>query len=141
LFLSYDTTALPAGCTLQAVIDNDRGGRSLPFTLAHIIRLPQIVSFQIASFQADSEVAASGTRSYVLTGTNLEMIGKVGWDQNNGIEIAGLPTPLPGPGQQQSLSVNLSVPPDPHAVLFIWLRGEKTGRTTTISAPLIKVAP
>jgi hypothetical protein len=154
LFLSYDTNTLPAGCTLQAVIDNGRGGRSLPATLAHMIRLPQIASFQLAAFQTGSEAAPEGVRSqaapesapshilsYVLTGSNLEMIAKVGWDQDNGIDVAVLPTPLPGPGQQQSLSVNLWPPPGPHVMLFVWLRGEKTGRATTVSAPPTKAAP
>jgi hypothetical protein len=136
LFLSYDTTTLPAGCTLQAIIDNGRGGLSRPFALAHIIRMPQIIVFQTGA-----EATAGGVRNYTLTGTNLEMIAKVGWDQNNGIDVAGLPTPIPGQGQQQSLSVNLSEPPNPHAVLFIWLHNEKIGRATSVIAPMAKAAP
>ncbi len=45
LFLSFDTAPLPAGCSLQAVIDNGRNGKSQPYTLAHIVRLPRIDSF------------------------------------------------------------------------------------------------
>jgi len=70
-----------------------------------------------------------------LTGSNLEMIAKVGWDQNTGIDVQDLPVPIPGQGQQQSLSVPLPDPPNPRAPLFIWLRGESTGRLTTITLP------
>ena len=40
LFLSYDTSDLPAGCALQAIVSNGREGKSDPYTLAHIIRIP-----------------------------------------------------------------------------------------------------
>ena len=39
------------------------------------------------------------------------MIEKVGWDQTNGSEMPGLPSPIPGQGQKQSLHVNLPDPP------------------------------
>jgi hypothetical protein len=130
LFLSYDTSGFPAGCTLQAALDNGHAGKSDPLTLARIIRLPQIVSFQ----PGDSKAAADGTRNYILTGSNLEMIEKLGWDTNVGSDVNGMPTPLPGMGQQQSLTASLQEPPSSHAALFVWLRGEKTGRTTSISA-------
>jgi hypothetical protein len=123
LFLSYDTSAFPSGCTLQAILDNGNSGMSQPFQLARIIRLPRVASFQ---------AAAKPSTGYQLTGSNLEMIGKVGWDQNTGIDVPGLPVPIPGQGQQQSLDVSLPDPPNPRAPLFLWLRGESTGRLTTI---------
>jgi hypothetical protein len=123
LFLSYDTSAFPSGCTLQAILDNASSGQSQPFPLAHIIRLPRIVSFQ---------ANARPATDYLLTGSNLEMIAKVGWDANTGIDVPGLPVPIPGQGQQQSLTVNLPEAPGPHAPLFLWLRGESAGRVTTI---------
>ena len=55
LFLSYDTSAFPAGCTLDASIDNGRAGQSQPLTIAHLIRLPRIVSI--------TPVAASATNT------------------------------------------------------------------------------
>lgn len=138
LFLSFDTSALPAGCSLDAVLDNGRDGRSEPFTLAHIIRLPQIDSFTAG------DAAPNGSHSYLLTGQNLEMIEKAGWDQTNGIEIGGLPTPIPGPGQKQSLPMTLPDPlpnaPNAEAVLYVWLRGDKQGRATTIKAPPLPVS-
>jgi hypothetical protein len=123
LFLSYDTSAFPSGCTLQAILDNASSGQSQPFPLAHIIRLPRIVSFQ---------ANARPATDYLLTGSNLEMIAKVGWDANTGVDVPGLPVPIPGQGQQQSLTVNLPEAPGPHAPLFLWLRGESAGRVTTI---------
>jgi hypothetical protein len=136
LFLSFDTSALPAGCSLQAIIDNGRAGRSQPFTLAQIVRLPQI-----DSFTASADPAPSGLRAYTLTGRNLEMIEKTGWDQINGAEVPSLPAPIPGEGQKQSLSVNLPEQSGPPAELYLWLRGDAAGRATTIKNPAPVPAP
>ena len=132
LFLSYDTSTFPAGCTLEASIDNGRDGRSAPFTLAHLIRVPAVESFQLDAAAAGSQPPA-GLQNYDLTGTNLEMIEKVGWDGTSGVDVPGLPTPIPGKGQQQSLTIGLPEPPNPQAPLVIWLRGESSGRATAIS--------
>ncbi|MBV9303157.1 MAG: hypothetical protein JOY62_19530 [Acidobacteriaceae bacterium] len=132
LFLSVDTSAWPAGCSIQAVIDNGNAGRSQPFTLGNMIRLPQIEDFKLTS-----EQPSPGSHTGILTGRNLEMIEKVGWDQLTGTPVPGLPVPIPGQGQKQSLQVNMPDPPTPQTPLVIWLRGEKTGRATSItnSAP------
>ncbi|MBV9405239.1 MAG: hypothetical protein JO211_07830, partial [Acidobacteriaceae bacterium] len=132
LFLSFDTSNLPAGCALQAVVDNGRDGKSQPFTLAHMIRMPQIDSFAIGN-----DAPVNGNRSYVLTGQNLEMIENIGWDQTAGLPVAGIPVPLPGPGQKQSLQVSLPDPPAGQPVLYVWLRGDKQGRATTIKVPAL----
>lgn len=129
LFLSYSTSALPAGCELQAVIDNHRNGTSQPFDLAKIVLLPQIDSFTPAGPDA------SNPTTYTLTGQNLEMIQKVGWDQTNGVTVTNLPNPIPGQGQKQSLVVNLSAPPPNQPCLYLWLRGDEAGRATTIQVP------
>jgi hypothetical protein len=136
LFLSFDTSGLPAGCSLEAVIDNGRAGKSQPFTLAHIVRLPQI-----DAFNATSDAAPSGMHAYTLTGRNLEMIEKTGWDQKNGVEVPSLPAPIPGEGQKQSLSVNLPEQSGPPADLYVWLRGDASGRATTIKNPAPAQAP
>ncbi|MBV8866837.1 MAG: hypothetical protein JO210_15690 [Acidobacteriaceae bacterium] len=130
LFVSFDTSAFPAGCQLQATIDNGKTGESRPFTLAHIVRLPQI-----DSFERMAQVQSDGKRSYALIGRNLEMIEKVGWDQLEGIPVPALPTPIQGQGLRQALQVNLPDPPPAHAGLFIWLRGEKTASSTNLPAP------
>ena len=136
LFLAFDTSRLPAGCSLQAVIDNGRDGRSPPSTLAHILRVPQIDSFTLSD-----NTSQKGPRTYQLTGQNLEMIEKSGWDENNGTELISLPEPLPGPGLKQSVQVVLPDPLNPHAVLYVWLRGDQQGRTTTSQAPPLPPAP
>jgi hypothetical protein len=128
LFLSFDTSAWPAGCSIKAILDNAGGGKSEPSSLGNIIRLPQIDDFKLSD-----EQAAPGTHAGILTGRNLEMIEKVGWDQLNASEVPGLPSPIPGQGQKHSLRVNLPDPPTPHSVIYLWLRGEKTGRITTIT--------
>ncbi len=128
LFLSIDTAEFPAGCSLQATVQNGTSGRSQPFTLARIIRLPQIDSFESTAMPPQD-----GNRAYVLTGRNLEMIEKVGWDQLEGVPVPGLPAPIQGQGLKQSLQINLPDPVPPSATLHIWLRGEKTASSTALS--------
>lgn len=132
LFLAYDTSGLPAGCTLQAVVDNGRGGKSKPFKLAEILPVPQVDSFAVT---ADPPV--NGARQYRLAGTNLELLAKLGWDASNAVTVSELPAPLPGPGLKQSIEVNLPDPPDPSGNLYVWLRGDKQARATTIQAPAL----
>ncbi len=135
LFVSFDTSAFPAGCLLQATIDNGKTGKSQPFTLAHIVRLPQI-----DSFEATGQIQPDGKRTYSLTGRDLEMIEKVGWDQLEGLLVTALPTPIQGQGLRQMLQLNLPDPPPVHADLFVWLRGEKNASATTLAAP-VKLPP
>lgn len=136
LFLAFDTAGLPAGCSLQAVIENGRDGSSQPFTLAHILRLPRIDSFTLTGDQAQN-----GVRHYQLTGENLEMIEKLGWDEINSVNVPGLPAPLPGPGLKQSVAIDLPDPPNADSALYVWLRGDKQGRASTIKAPALPPPP
>ncbi len=145
LFLSFDTSSWPAGCAIQAQINNGSGGQSAPYTLAHIVRMPQIDGLKITH-----AVNPNDTYQSSLTGKNLEMIEQVGWDGGLGVEVQSLPTPIPGQGQEQALQVNLPEPPNPQAVLHVWLRGEKLGRPTPMLAsnggweppkPKVAVAP
>ncbi len=132
LFLSIDTTSLRAGCTVQATLDNGRDGQSQPVTLARIIRIPQIDSF---TFLPDP--GPNGLHVFLMNGSNLEMIDKVGWDQSGGTAVPGLPTPIPGSTQKQALMVDLPDPPVAQAPLHIWLRGDRESRLTTIKCPVI----
>ena len=129
-FLAMKTDDLPAGCSVQAVIDNGREGSSQPFTLAHIVRLPQVDSISLVD-----AMPPKGSHRYQLSGQNLEMIGELGWDKNTGAPVSQLPTPLPGPGLRQSIQVDLPDPLAPATSLFVWLRGDKEGRETTIKVP------
>lgn len=128
-FVSFDTSRWPAGCSVQARWDNGGAGKSQPFTLGGLIRIPQIDSFQMTAEDAGNNLLVG-----VLTGRNLETIEKVGWDLTTGYDVPGLPSPIPGPGQKQTLRVSLPAPPNPQSVLNIWLRGEQDGRVTTITA-------
>jgi hypothetical protein len=129
LFLSFDTSSWPAGCAIQAQINNGSGGQSAPYTLAHIVRMPQIDGLKITH-----AVNPNDTYQSSLTGKNLEMIEQVGWDGGLGVDVQALPTPIPGEGQEQTLQVSLPEPPGPQAVLHVWLRGEKLGRPTLMLA-------
>jgi hypothetical protein len=131
LFLSYDTSDFPAGCTLEGQIDNGQDGKSQPVELAHLRRLPSISSF--TAIPAPAAVSPDALHSYELRGMNLEMVEKVGWDSGMGQPVPGLPAPIQGQGQLQALMVSLPDPPNPKATLYIWLRGETAGRATTVS--------
>ncbi|HEX4773484.1 MAG TPA: hypothetical protein VH351_21815 [Bryobacteraceae bacterium] len=128
LFLSFDTSKLPAGCLVQAVIDNRSGGRSEPYALAHLIRFPKIE--QLAP---TTEVTQDGRRIYQLTGSNLEMLERAGWDQLSSYDVTGLPAPIAGEGQRQSLRISLPDPPTPASNLYVWLRGDRLGRGTNVT--------
>jgi len=132
LFVAFDSSGLPAGCALQVVIDNGRAGSSQPFTLAHIQRLPQIESFTVSAIQPQN-----GVRRYQLTGVNLEMIQKLGWEEGNPVEVSNLPAPLAGPGLRQSFEIDLPDPPNPEAVLLVWLRRDTRGRESTVKSPAL----
>jgi hypothetical protein len=136
LFLAYDTSGLPSGCDLEAVIENGSGGSSQPFTLARILALPKIDSFTVGA-----DPPENNKRHYQIAGTNLEMIAKLGWDEANAVPVASLPLPLPGPGMKQSIAIDLPDPMVPEGKLYVWLRGDQKGRATTIPAPELPIPP
>jgi hypothetical protein len=125
-FLSFDPGLWPGGCALTAVLDSKDSGASDAFDLGRVVRLPQIESFQLTD-----EAAGEGSYYGIVTGRDLELIEKTGWDASNGHAVEGLPAPVAGEGDKQSLKVRLPWPsPAPHAPLFIWFRGEAEGRST-----------
>lgn len=130
LYLLFDTSTLPAGCSLQGVLESGSTGRSQPYILARIVRLPQI-----DSFTAPNQPDRTGALPFTLTGWNLELIDKLGWDAANGSAVDGMPVPIPGQGQKETLSVHLPNPPQTAAMLLLWLRGEDKPRATTVTAP------
>src|SRR6185437_10997544 len=93
LFLSFDTTGWPSGCTVRVKIDNGSGRVSNSYELGHVIRLPQIETLKLTD-----ESAGPGLFVGVLTGSNLETIVKTGWDASHGSPIAGWPAPIAGSG-------------------------------------------
>lgn len=126
-FLSLDPGSWPGGCVLLATLETG-AGRSEPFELGRVIRLPLIEKFELTN-----ESAGEGSYTGILTGRDLELIGQVGWDASTPQSISALPAPIAGEGAKQSLRVRLPWPsPAPHSPLFVWFRGESEGRSTTV---------
>jgi hypothetical protein len=128
LFLSFDpATVGQAGCRVMASLVTAHSGESLPKALGVIVRLPNIESFRLTGEKADA-----GAYYGELQGQRLERIAKVGWDSGAGVAVDSIPMPVAGGGSKQVLKVAVPWPsPSPHAPLYVWLRGEDTGRATT----------
>jgi hypothetical protein len=117
----------PTGCALTAVIDNGADGRSEPFQVGRVIRLPRIESFKLTDEPAGEDAYVG-----VITGRDLEQIDRTGWDSTRVTPVIGLPTPMAGEGQKQSLRLKLPWPsPAPHSPLYVCFRGESECRATT----------
>lgn len=126
LFLSVDPGVVgDSGCVLQAVITGS-SGPSDAYTLGHIILLPRIDSFTISSEQVGPNLYA-GT----LTGRDLQVIAKTGWDDKTGTDVQGIPTPVPGTDKQTLKIAVPWPPPSPQAPLRVWLQGEDQSRGTS----------
>jgi len=130
LYLSVDPGAVGyPGCKLSATVIVDPDGRSDPYILGRVIRVPRLDKFTLTGEKA-------GDASYVgsVEGHDLDVIEKVGWDAANGLQVDSIPTPVPGEHPSQSLRLVLPWPaPGPHAPLYIWLRGESQGRKTSVT--------
>ena len=118
-----------SGCQLAATITTESTGSSDPTVLGRIIRLPRIEKFALTEEKLSSTLYAGN-----LTGIDLQIIEKTGWDAKTGYPVQGIPTPVPGSNpQEQTLKVELPwPPPSPHAPIYVWLRGETTGRLTDV---------
>ena len=118
VFLSVDTSVWSNGCPLEATVINGKEGRSQPYAMGRIVRVPRIEKFEITESDAS------------LTGQNLETIEKAGWSEEQVETVPDLPLPVPGEGQRQKLQLHLPPPPAPHSPLLIWLRSESQPRMT-----------
>ncbi|MEP6534823.1 MAG: hypothetical protein ABJF23_05875, partial [Bryobacteraceae bacterium] len=127
VFLSFDTGVWLNGCTLQATVANGSEGESEPQPMGRIVRIPRIESFDIAP-----EDTKTGRIHASLTGQNLETIEKTGWGSEDAELVEGLPLPVPGEGQKQSLQVHLPPASEAKSVLFVWLRGENRARAIKV---------
>jgi hypothetical protein len=129
LFLSVDPGVVgQSGCQLAATITTESAGTSDSTVLGRLIRLPRIEKFALTEDKLSSTLYAGN-----LTGVDLQIIEKTGWDAKTGFPVQGIPTPVPGSPQQQTLKVELPwPPPTPHAPIYVWLRGENTGRLTDV---------
>jgi len=129
LFLSVDPGVVgQSGCQLAATITTESAGSSDPTVLGRVIRLPRIDKFALSEEKLNSTLYAGN-----LTGADLQIIERTGWDAKTGFLVQGIPTPIPGSPQEQTLKVELPwPPPSPHAPIYVWLRGETTGRLTDV---------
>jgi hypothetical protein len=127
LFLSLDPAVIgDSGCQLTASVSEVETGTSDPFVLGRVIRLPHINGFMVAD-----EKVGDSSYSAMLTGRDLQLLEKAGWNADNGEPVQGIPTPVPGDPQEQTLKIAVPwPPPSPEAPLYIWLRGENQARRT-----------
>lgn len=127
-FLSLDPQDVdPSGCLLTAALANRETGTSAPVPLGRVVLLPQIDKFTLSAKRA-------GPRLYegTLTGRDLQLIEKTGWDEKTGFGTLGIPTPVPGDPREQTLEIAMPwPPPTPQAPLYLWLQGETRGRRST----------
>ncbi len=127
LFLTFDPGAWPAGCAVSATLENSAEGRSKPYSLGKVVRVPQVDSFELTDEKSDVNYVGK------LTGANLEVIAKVGWGPDAGIPVTALPAPVGTDSRKQSLQIALPwPPPSPRAPLWIWFRADDHGRETKI---------
>ena len=126
LFLSLDpATVGHSGCELEATLNAPDTGTSDPYQLGRIIRLPHIEQFTLSNQKMGR--LYSGT----LTGEDLQLIEKTGWNPKAGFPVVGIPTPVSTDPAKQTLGIALPwPPPSPQAPLYIWLRGEIEARQT-----------
>jgi len=127
LFLSLLPGAVgQPGCELTALVETTAAGASDVKQLGRVTRLPKIEKFSVTD-----EKAGDARFAGVLEGEHLESIAMVGWDAEHGIPVDGLPAPVAGDSQRQTLRVIVTWPsPSPRAPLYVWLQGEDKGRRT-----------
>ena len=129
LFLSLDPgTVGQSGCLLDATVTDPTTGSSDPYALGRVTRLPRIIKFTLSGQKLGPSLY-EGT----LAGQDLQMIDKTGWSPDTGYPVQGIPTPVRGNPQEQTLKIEMPwPPPSPGASIYIWLRGENTGRVTAM---------
>jgi hypothetical protein len=128
LFLSLDPGSVgQSGCLLSVTVSDPDTGSSAPYNVGRVIQLPRIERFTLTD-------RSLGRNLYVgiLRGQNLQVIQQTGWNARAGYPVQGIPTPVPGIPQEQTLEIELPwPPPSPHAPVYVWLLGETQGRRTS----------
>ena len=127
LFLSVDPGSVGhSGCQLEATLTVNEAGTSDPYSLGRVIRLPHIDTFLLTDEKEGSHLYIGS-----LTGHELQIIEKTGWDGKTGYPVQGIATTVSGDPQEQTLKIALPwPPPSPRAPLYVWLRSESEGRLT-----------
>ncbi|MBZ5616975.1 MAG: hypothetical protein LAO23_23505 [Acidobacteriia bacterium] len=130
LYLSVDPGAIGyAGCHLAATVILDPEGRSDRFFLGRLVRVPRLDKFTLTT-----EKIGDSSYAGILEGHDLDVIEKTGWDVDHGVPVESIPTPVPGDPSPQTVRIVLPWPaPGPHALLYVWLRGESHGRKTAVA--------
>jgi hypothetical protein len=130
LYLSVDPGAVGyPGCRLAATVILDPEGRSDHFVLGRVIRVPRLDRFTLTT-----EKVGDSSYAGTLEGRDLDVIEKAGWDAEHGARVESIPTPVPGDPSRQTVRIVLPWPaPGPHALLYVWLRGEARGRKTAVA--------
>jgi len=130
LYLSLDPGVVGyAGCNLTATIAVHPEGRSDPFALGRIVRIPHLDRFTLTA-----EKVGDSSYAGILEGRDLDVIDKVGWDAESGTPVTAIAAPIPDDPQRQTLRIVMTWPaPAPHAPLYVWLRGETAGRKTNVA--------
>jgi hypothetical protein len=99
LYLSVDPGAVGyAGCRLSATVIVNPEGRSDPFVLGRVIRVPTLAKFTLTT-----EKVGGSSYAGILEGRDLDVIEKAGWDAAHGVPVESIPTPLPGDSSRQTL--------------------------------------
>jgi hypothetical protein len=129
LFLSVNAGSIgQSGCYLMATLTEAETGTSDAFSLGRVIRVPRIDKFSLTDEKLGDSLYAG-----ILTGVDLQTVVKTGWDAKTSQPVQDIPTPVPGEPQEQTLKIAMSwPPPNPHALLYIWLSGETEARATSI---------
>lgn len=129
IFVTLDPGARwTAGCTLTAKVENVDGLASEGAIVGRLVRLPRIESIQFTG-----ERLNDGAYAAILTGQDLELIERAGWEAKPGPVVSSLPATVAGPVFQQTLQVGMPWPsPAPRSAVFVWLRGEEHGRETKV---------
>lgn len=140
LFLSLDPGNLSVrDCSLYGrVTDRIRGSSNLHL-LGRVTHLPRIERFVLTRKLITARTSCSpGTEDKlryegILTGEQLHEISRAGWNTEDSCAVMGIATAKSEDSQKQTLRIVLSwSPPEPHAPVFIWLRGESKGRATGV---------
>jgi len=128
LFLSFEPGAVgQPPCELTVRVETSDGVSS-PAALGRLVRLPRIEKFSLTS-----ELIATNTYLGWLEGEELEAIEMTGWNAEQGVAIAGPPLPVANSGNRQRLKIAMPWPPPaPKAPLYVWLRGEASGRRSAV---------
>lgn len=117
------------GCRLAATVVAEPEGRSDPFVLGRVTRIPRLDKFILTT-----EKIGESSYAGIVEGRDLDVIERVGWDSQQGTPVESIPTPVLGDSSRQTLHIVLPWPaPGPHAPLYVWLRGEHNGRKTVVT--------